>query len=256
MSSQNRIAVSVADLPLNVPWEKCFAMAAEAGADGVELMGGPRAGWNHSRIDRWARELKLPIVSVHQASWEILRLIVAEGNMKQAAGWANLYVIHPPLTRGDDGNGYFESIDGWAKKYRMKVCLENMPPTKMMKWVNFLGKTDAKWVEVEEVAKECQRRGWTMTLDTSHWQQEKPDEKKLARILPVLENIHISDWGGDKQHLGLGQGRMDIEAWMRWILRYYPGQVTLELTPKYWVDGVSYLRELQESIRILRLWLK
>ena len=95
-----------------------------------------------------------------------------------------------------------------------------------------------------------------MTLDTSHWQQEKPDEKKLARILPVLENIHISDWGGDKQHLGLGQGRMDIEAWMRWILRYYPGQVTLELTPKYWVDGVSYLRELQESIRILRLWLK
>ena len=246
--AQNRIAVSVADLPLNVSWEKCFATAAAGGADGIELMGGPRAWWNH--------HLKgLSVASVHQPAWEILGLFVSRLNLRQAAAWTDRYVIHPPLIRGGNGKEYFYRIEAWAKQESVVVMLENMPPIRAKGWLDWLGKTDVKWVQIETVADECRERDWRMTLDTSHWQSVRPDEKRLSKILPVLSNIHISDWDQNKQHLCLGQGLMDVGAWMKWIKENYQGQVTLELTPKYWVNEEDYLRDIKESLRILHQWL-
>lgn len=254
--SQNLIAISVAELPLNVDWERCFEVAAENGADGVELMTGLRADFYGNNIEKWVKRYHLPILSIHQPAVEILRLWVKRGNMEKASVWANSYVIHPPLTRGDDGNMYFDQMEKWGKELGVEVMLENVPPIKTMKWVNWLGKTDSKWVDIATVASECRDRDWKMTLDTSHWQMIKPDEEKLAEILPVMANIHISDWDKKRQHLGIGKGVMNVNMWMEWIKRHYPGQVTLELTPKYWVDEKEYLRELAASLRILRQWLK
>jgi len=245
------LVLAISDLPLNVSWQQCWKTAAKAGIDGIELMGGPRVWWNRRRINAWIDKYHLPVLSVHQPAWEGLNLIVVRANLQQAKKWANNYVIHPPLLKSPDDGKYFQQLQTWSKKEAVTVMLENMPLEKMMKWTKVLGQTEKKWTQLEAVAYECRKRNWQMVLDTSHLQMVEPDERRLNKILPLIGNIHISDWDDKRQHLGLGRGKMNLDKWLSWLKKNYHRQITLELSPRYWVDEAAYLTEVIQSLKVL-----
>lgn len=233
---------------------RCFALAAAAGYDGIELLVDRR--WETRQADslrRLSEQHHLPISVVHApflpaiAGWPEENV----GRLKQATALAEalgaaIVVHHPPARLGflwvQVGPRFFPvPVPGWRPDapYRrwlreeyaafqattaVRLCLENMPtrPIRGRRW------RFHHWGHHDDMTPFSQ-----LTLDTTHLGTWGADPTAVyEQLAGRVAHIHLSNYDG-REHLRPETGHLDLARFLaRLAATGYDGRVTLELNPE------------------------
>ncbi len=258
--------------------ERCFALAAQAGFDGVEVMVDQR--WD-SRQPDYLRSLverySLPVLAVHSPFFQVPgwpadhpSLIRRSLKVAEAVG-ARVVVHHLPerfgvmiLTAGpkrmslpvigwDRHRGYREWLLGEYAAIQantaVRLCIENMPAKRV------LGRRVSynTWNTVTEIA-----RFPNLTMDTTHlgtWGLEPVEVYRAWR--GRVGHIHLSNFNG-REHRRPEDGHLQLNRLLNQLTQDgYAGTVTLELHPDALHAGKpdEHVAELlANSLAICRTW--
>lgn len=234
--------------------ERCFALAAEAGFDGLELMVDQhwdtrQPDYLESLIERYA----LPVMAIHTPFMDVpgwpggqAGLIRASAELAEAIG-ASVVVHHLPWRMSyafvrAGGRAFpvpFPFLNS-EKVYRrwllsedypalqaqtaVKLCIENMPkvPRFGRRW-DF-----ALWNSPEAMA-----RFPHITLDTTHvgtWGEQPADV--YPRFGGRVHHVHLSNYDG-REHRHPEDGQLELDRFLTLLAADgYSGSVAIELHPE------------------------
>ncbi len=239
--------------------ERVFALAAEFGFDGVEVMCDERLDTRQPGYLRHLSETyHLPITSLH-APFVTARLpgwtpgLVAAVRQTVALAeqvGAEHVVVHVPRKVGYlvvQGTRTWRlpwvAIDGEIRQWiaegelarfqaetAVQVCLENMPilarrlngliPDRYLTWWN----TVEAWSQVHD----------HLTLDTTHWATHRIDPLAAYRAAGKrVRHIHLSNFHDGQEHQLPHRGDLDLVGFLRSVIADgFDGHMVLELDPR------------------------
>lgn len=259
--------------------ERCFAFAAQAGFDGVEVMADER--WDTRQaayLRRLATTHGQQIVAVHSPfspavpGWpadEVGRIHAALALAEEVG--ASVLVHHLPTRLGtatlrlggwqarvpvpgwDADAAYRRWLeDGYAATQAatsVTMCIENMPARSLLGW-RWNAHT---WKSSAEIA-----RFPAITLDTTHlgtWGQQPADV--YPRLRDRVRHIHLSNYDGHEHRLP-ERGGLKLDLLLaRLAADGYSGAVSFELAPdalQAGADDAIVAKLLTASLAQCRAW--
>lgn len=226
----------------HLPAEKSFYLAKEFGFSGIEFyLQTPAQLFSISfqEIKKLSEKYKMPVFSIHSPSYERFPLQFLLNRKKiiprtwkytlNLAEYLNteIIVIHPfPCLFGKEKEKEeFEKLLKIINNGKIKICIENMP--------KLLFLSPHILITPEEFREFCRKNNCFQTLDVTHCKTEKIEPAEFfERNREYILDIHISDYKSGKQHLPLGEGKIDFEIFFKKLKEEnYNGFITLELTP-------------------------
>ena len=255
-----------------------FALAREAGFDGLELVIDPTVARHGSKyVSQLVGDFQLPVLSVHPPlfplpGWrEARERCLGTVELGRVLG-CRVIVLHAPYTRSERGyEGVLRSIKrGQGVDSDGGIALENG------RWLS-AGTSDedggqaaiAHFHYIKDLARE---QGWGLTLDTTHAGCAGVDILEAYELFKGrLVNIHLSDlrslswprflrripliYDNLVQHHLPGKGALPLEALLR-RLRFdsYQGLLTVEASPlafQVWSLG-QVRKSLQRVLQLCR----
>lgn len=243
----NQLALSVADLPFNLSWSRIFPFAKEIRFDGVEIVSGVKSTCSSMK--------QLPVLSIHQSFWSMLGIGIKR-EIELCAKLGADYVIHPIFWQRLDSKktlDYLKKVSEVAKKSKVPILLENLPRNFILPFFRWFHPQESN-SDLGLLLEICEYLNVYMVLDISHLQSRLPPEYlKNKRIWKKIKNIHISDYDGKKQHLPLGQGRLDLRAYILLLKKQnYTGTITFEFTPRLFAAEKKYFADIASSLKLFR----
>lgn len=265
----------------NYGLDRCFALAAEAGFDGLELMIDQRWDTRHvSYLKRLIDRYHRPIMAVHSPfvmhlpGWpgEEAERIKESVKLAEAVGaevvvhhlpfrvrwvWAQLgsrrWPVPLPWRRGQTAyrDWLLRGYGAFQAGLDVKLCIENMPARR---WLG--GQFNAYyWNTLAEMA-----RFSAITLDTTHlgtWGLEPGD------VYPQLDgrvgHIHLSNFDG-REHRRPEAGHLALDRLLAQVAASgYQGAIALELQPDALEAGQAdeqIVALLKASLAYCRTWAK
>lgn len=234
--------------------ERCFALAAEAGFDGLEVMVDQH--WDSRQPDYLARlsnRYSLPVLAIHTPFMDVEGwpngqpgLIRASAELAEAVG-ATVVVHHLPwrmsyafLRTGRRAFPLPLPFSSSERRYRdwllsdaypalqaqtaVKLCIENMPQ------VTYFGR---RWDFALWNSPEAMARFPYITLDTTHvgtWGQQPADV--YPRFGGRVRHVHLSNYDG-REHRHPEDGHLDLQRFLQLLAADgYDGVVSVELHPE------------------------
>ncbi len=259
---------------------QCFALAAEAGCDGVEVMCDDR--WSTRDLhylQQLSNQYGMPIPVVHTPfsraipGWkhpqrELARihqtLALAEQlqaetivvHLPSTFGWAQLNL--PPWNfripwfnqDGDVRNWISQELAAQQTHTAVKIAIENMPGRRVGQRVinRHYWNTVAEWSHIHT---------W-LTLDTTHWATFGIDPLIAYQAAGSrVAHIHLSNFDG-REHRLPQQGQLDLAAFLQQLTSTnYAGTLCLELHPDAlkFQDFTTCQELLRESVAWCRMQL-
>lgn len=228
-----------------------FRLAREAGADGVELMLGPRLARGEPReVRRLEDEHHTPVRSVHS----VLRLrevsseqaaddIITSARFAAQLHHCRVLVVHPPQVdslHDTAGRHWLEALEAAAEigtRSGFVIAVENLGQLTRRCTPSALDHPSRlKWLAQEwDVA---------LTFDTAHAGSRSWDLLEVAETFgPRLANVHLSDLGAHtypwalvnalvRDHQLPGSGTLPLRPLLEHLTaNRYAGLITLELSP-------------------------
>lgn len=250
-----QISLSIADLPFNIDPEKVFRIANEEKIDGIEVVAGIKFLPLLFKLRSFSY-LRLPILSIHQPV-SLVKKIIGNNELFTLAGRLKAkVVIHPLKDRSLDHElqlKYFSAMSVYGKRYHVKILLENLAIKSSLPIFNMF-RVNLSTTKLENFAAISLKYKFGITFDTSHFGKESPgNNKEFLAIFNLIENIHLSDFDADKKHLALGSGIFETEKFIQFLKnKKYSGLVTLELSPRLFYSENKYLREIRNSLKLLK----
>jgi sugar phosphate isomerase/epimerase len=254
-----------------------FALAAEAGYDGIEIMCDDRYG---TRDPHYLRELSdqygLPVLVAHTpfsqrlSGWENTNEEVhrVRQTLKLAERLGcEAIVVHVPRkfgwgTLSIGGKTYFfpwfspfRALKTWIERELLavqretpvKIALENMPLIKR----GYARVDPTWWNEIETWSKLHNY----LTLDTTHWGTKGVDPLVAYRAAQGrVCHVHLSNYDGEEHRLP-ENGRLDLGALLRALAADgYEGTISLEVSPEGlgYTDRSSLLENMKICLRFCR----
>lgn len=256
---------------------QCFALAAEAGFDGVEVMCDGR--WSTRDPDYLAGLAechRLPVLVVHTPfsertpGWsqggDQVRRIEHTLRLAKILG-AEAIVVHLPerlwlrryrllgRTVRIPQRGRFGAVKSWIAQQlpqvqartRVKIAVENLPSKRVFGWVlpHVWWNTVAEWSRIHA----------HLTLDTTHWATHGVDPLVAYRAAGRrVANVHLSNYDG-REHRLPHRGRIDLGGLLRAMAADgFAGTISVELHPDAleFQDGVALRRHLRETVAFCR----
>ena len=272
-----RVIFSTGSLyPLDVA--HCFALAAEAGFDGIEVMCDDRYS---TRAPDYLQKLRdqynLPVLVVHTPfsdqlpGWKKARNSQVERilhtlKLAETLG-AESIVVHVPRKIGwgsltFNGNQFqfpwftpFNGVKNWISYVlpelqphtSVKIALENMPATRI-----FGREVDPTWWNEMDTWSSVHQ--W-LTLDTTHWATKciSPLNAYLMAKERVC-HVHLSNYDG-REHRLPHRGHLDLGNFLRTLARDgYSGTISAELHPDAleFTDETAMRRHLRQTVEFCR----
>lgn len=259
---KSKLSFSVADIPLGIALEEYFLLASHLKVDGIELVIGWKTRWAMKKIKRLSKRYSVPILSIHQPPWSIAGLVQDEGAFKFAQEFNSIFVAHPIVVQpmnSPKSTEYFKWLSEMKKKYNIEIMIENMTNIyQLMPLLHYVSrKHHDSATSILSFAKICKKYDLGFTLDISHLMEKRPqDAEGFSEILPYLKNIHLSDYTEKKEHLGLGNGNLDYDSFLKYLKKTdYSGLVNLELCPRILNARERYYKDITESVKLVRKYL-
>ncbi|TSK06213.1 MAG: sugar phosphate isomerase/epimerase [Geobacter sp.] len=255
-----RISISAGTLFI-FPLPKAFAMAREAGFDGVELVINQEFQKVNSR--RLVKELAeiMPIFSIHAPFLQLDGWGSPVDSLKRCVEIAaecgiGLVNFHPPSWMGCE-------FAYWRWLYRMQdfqkeiggdqvtLTLENMPWTGKYRINGYILSETQKLIEF------LHERNLFLTFDCTHMGSGRANfinDFYLCYNSGRIRNIHFSDYGHGRQHLLPGHGILPLTRFLNHLRNTeYNDILTLELSPHEFPKGEQIIIEsLKEILAYLR----
>lgn len=255
-----RISISAGTL-FTFPLEKAFAMAAEAGFDGVELVINQEFQKVSSR--RLITELTrtIPILSIHAPFMPLDGWGGPVDSLKRCVEIAahcgiGLVNFHPPSWLGLEF-GY------WRWLYRMQdfqkeigggevaLTLENMP------WEGKYRINGYILSETQKLIEFLKEKNLFLTFDCTHMGSGRANfinDFYLCYNSGRIKNIHFSDYGHGRQHLLPGHGILPLTRFLNHLRNTeYNDILTLELSPyEFPKEEGIIVKSLKEILAYLR----
>lgn len=250
-----RISISTGTLFIFPP-EKIFAMAGEAGFDGIEVV--INRDFQHKGVGRLLRELSrtLPVFSIHAPfmqldGWDgpvegLKRCVEIAGEC--GAGLVN---FHPPSWIGCEFGfwRWLYGIEDFQREIgqdRVTITMENMPWTGMWSINGYI------LSRVRQLVGFARKRNLYFTFDCTHMGSGRADfinNFYLCYDSGRIRNIHFSDYGGGRQHLLPGRGVLPLTRFLNHLRNTsYDETVTLELSPFELPKGEEIIVETLKEI--------
>lgn len=253
----------------------CFALAKEAGFDGVEVMCDTRwSSRDPHYLAEQAERHRLPILVVHtpfssaipgwrddQVSRITQTLQLAESLGAEAMVlhlpervWMQRHTIFGRRVRLPRPTG-FGPVKRWFDEQLravqaatpVRIAVENMPAARLFGqpvphvWWN----TVPEWSQAHQ---------W-LTLDTTHWATHGIDPLNAYRAArPRVRNVHLSNYNG-REHRLPQLGHLDLAAFLRALaVDGFDGTVSVELHPDAlgFPDAAAIRRSLAETVAFCR----
>ena len=233
------------------PLDQAFALIAETGFDGVEIMvtSDPDTR-DAARIRGLSDDHGLPIVAVHAPFLLMSRRVWGRepvGKIERAVELAlrvaaPVVVVHPPYRWQTAYRRWLgESSSAAAKAWGVQIAVENMFPLRVR------GRSVARFHERQSL--EDLERFETVALDTSHLAVAGEDPvEAIARLGDRLGHVHLSNNAGRgwDSHSPLDEGVLDLGLVLETLAtRGYRGAVSLE------VDLRTHVRDERALRRVL-----
>lgn len=258
---------------------RCFALAAAAGFDGIELMVDHR--WDTrqpSYLDTLIERYELPIRAVHTPfvpsvpGWpddqparirktvEVAEAVGADvvvHHLPRRLGAVHVQVgsrmLHVPVPVWDEQGGYRRWLEtayrAFCGRTSVTLCIENMPALRKFgrRWHIY------RWNRVDEIG-----RFPHLTMDTTHlgtWGAEPADVYR--RWNERVRHVHLSNFDG-REHRAPEHGRLHLDRLLADLSADgYDGAVSLELSPDALdagSDDDAVVRKLAASLMQCREW--
>jgi sugar phosphate isomerase/epimerase len=254
-----------------------FALAAEAGYDGIEIMCDDRYG---TRDPQYLRELsdryKLPVLVAHTPfssrlkGWgkvgDELSRVLRTLELAETLGCEAL-VVHLPHTMGRailslPRKTYvfpwlspYRSLKTWIERELpavqrntpVKIALENMP----IIHEGLIRADPTWWNEVETWSKVHDH----LTLDTTHWGTKGVDPLVAYRAAQSrVCHVHLSNYDGEEHRLPQN-GHLDLAAFLHALAAdHFGGTISLEVGPDVlgYMDRATLLANMKDCLRFCR----
>ena len=236
--------------------DRVYALAAEAGYDGVEIMMDER--WDTHQVDYLnglAEKYGLPIRALHPPLFRGAWNLDPEENLLRVARLApkvgaDVVVAHPPAD-GIRLDGWSKSTLADARKNEVAVAVENMPRDRVQ---HFVFGWDRQYCYRPELLLSLGE----VTIDTSHLAASGVGILYALEILEEqVRHVHLSDskLTGRDEHRVPGKGKLPLKEFLAALAQIdYPGVVSLELKP--WPLGVpktgTVLERMREALKYTR----
>lgn len=254
-----KLSFSVADIPLGIAIEEYFLLANHLKVDGLELVIGWKTRWAFKKIKRLSNRYNVPILSIHQPPWSIAGFVQDEGAFKFAQEFGSIFVAHPIVVQPMDSpksQAYFKWLSDMKKKYSIDILIENMTNIyQLMPLLHYVSKKHHdSATSLMSFGKVCKKYNLGFTLDTSHLMEPRPQEAEgFKEIQPFMRNVHLGDYTSKKEHLGLGDGNLDYESFLKYLSKIkYSGLINLELCPRILNARERYYKDITESVKIVK----
>lgn len=239
--------------------ESAFALAAEMGYDGIELMVQTEpVSQDPEHIAGLSQRYGMPVLSVHAPcllitarvwSTDPLVKLARSIDMAERLG-AGTVVVHPPfLWQRAAAATFTESVAELQERTAVRIAVENMFP-----------------VRVRGVPVNTYRPHWDpvaaghrwFTLDLSHTATSGSDAMAMARRMGTrLGHLHLGDGSGAArdEHLVPGRGTQPCgEVLAHLIETGFDGSVAVEISTRG-VDAAERADDLAEALSFARLHL-
>ncbi len=255
-----KISLSVADLPLDTSYDQLFYLARELNLDGIEIVLGLKTYYLGNKLQALSEKSGVPILSIHQPLSFTKLFYPQEDVFKMAKSFNVGLVIHPiknePINSPRQKR-YFESQSAFMKQYSIKVMLENMGLQSSLPLYRHIAKADTSTTDLLNIYKVCKQYEFGMVFDTSHFKQgEISLSDDFQKVFPRIENIHLSDFTDDRQHLSLGRGEMNVKDFLKFLKnKNYTKIITLEISPHVLYGLKEYRKDVRASIEIIRKYM-
>jgi sugar phosphate isomerase/epimerase len=244
--------------------DRCFALAAEAGFDGIELMVDDRLDTRQeAHLLELVERYGIPILSLHAPfvdrrllGWggDVVDIIKRTVRLTEAVGGQHV-VMHLPDKLGraylNYGGGAVKlpwpplstaPIQRWMaagdlrrfqQETAVRICVENMPVQvhwlkAMFPQINQQGlvwwNDLATWPQAHEY----------LTLDTTHWATHGIDPLAAYRAANGrVRHIHLSNFKAGKEHQLPHNGELDLNGFLQVLVADgFDGQIVLEVNPR------------------------
>ena len=202
-------------------------------------------GRKHIRSLAAAHEIDLSIHFIHRAvapaSHNPERRALHRNELEQTIEIANdigagVVVVHPgPIDCPDVApnkapesvrqealenlRGFLEETAPKAEEAGVVICVENMHHNP--------GQVIQKYTDLLNLVEAVSSPAVQITLDVGHADRADGITDALETFAPYLRHIHMHDSNGVRDHLEIGQGRLDFSQWIdKW--RDYPFMMVLE----------------------------
>jgi sugar phosphate isomerase/epimerase len=239
------------------PLDQAFALIAETGFDGVEIMvtNDPDTQ-DAARIRSLAEDHNLPVLAVHAPFLLMSRRVWGRdpvGKIERAVELAlrvaaPVVVVHPPYRWQTAYRRWLdESSPAAAKAWGVRIAVENMFPLRVR------GRSVARFHAQQSL--EDLERFDAVTLDTSHLAVAGLDPvEAIGRIGDRLAHVHLSNNAGRgwDSHSPLDQGVLDLGRVLETLAaRRYRGAISLEIDLRNQIkDDAAVRSELTRSREI------
>lgn len=235
------------------PWstERAFAMAKQAGYDGVEVMVSRDRGTRDAlALSELAERYDLPILSVHAPVLLLTHFVWGRdpqvklersAALAQAVGAASV-VVHPPFRwQGGYAERFLEAVAETSGRFGVTVAVENMFP-----WTVRGRSLPAYSPGWDPLDFDCE----AVTLDFSHAALSGRDGLDMAvQLGPRLRHVHLcdgSEGAGFDEHLPPGEGSQPIAETLAWLAETgWDGSIVAEVNTRR-------LRTEEERLDVLR----
>jgi sugar phosphate isomerase/epimerase len=239
------------------PLEQAFALVAEAGFDGVEVMvtSDPDTQ-DAARIRSLSEDHELPVVAVHAPFLLMSRRVWGRdpvGKIERAVELAlrvaaPVVVVHPPYRWQTAYRRWLdEHASPAAKAWGVRIAVENMFPLRLR------GRSVARFHARQTL--EDLERFEAVTLDTSHLAVAglNPVEA-IDRMGERLAHVHLSNNAGRgwDSHSPLDEGVLDLGRVLETLAtRGYRAAVSLEIDLRNHIEDERALRRVLTESREL-----
>jgi sugar phosphate isomerase/epimerase len=239
------------------PLRRAFAMAAEAGFDGLELI--INQDFEHINARRLIEELStiMPILSIHAPFMPLhgwgnqIDSLLRSVELAAACG-VPLVNFHPPSWLGCE-------FGFWRWMYRIRdfqkevgggeviLTLENMP------WGGRFRINPNILYQSEKMIEFITERNLYQTFDCTHMGSGKANfinDFYLFHDSGRVRNIHFSDYGHGREHLLPGRGILPLTRFLNHLRTIgYNETLTLELSPHEFPKDERIIVESLKEIR-------
>lgn len=239
------------------PLDQAFALIAETGFDGAEVMvtSDPDTQ-DAARIRGMSEDHDLPVLAVHAPFLLMSRRVWGRdpiGKIERAVELAlrvaaPLVVVHPPYRWQSAYRRWLdESAPAAARAWGVRIAVENMFPLRVR------GRSVARFHAKQTLAG---LEGFdAVTLDTSHLAVAGLDPvEAIARLGDRLAHVHLSNNAGRgwDSHSPLDQGVLDLGRVLETLAaRGYRGAVSLEIDLRNHIKDERALRRILSESRDL-----
>jgi sugar phosphate isomerase/epimerase len=240
-----------------------FALAAELGYDGVEVMvWADPMSQSVPALRRTARRYGVPILAVHAPCLLITQRVWSpdpEQRLRRSVRaaddlGASTVVIHPPFRwQRRYADAFPDLVEELEAATGISIAVENMFPVR-----RFRGAMEMSAFRPSIDPTDVGYRHYT--LDLSHTAAAHTDALELAkRMGDGLTHVHLADGSGipKDEHLVPGRGNQPCAELCESLAgNRFAGQVVLEVNTRRARDPAARARELAEALLFARLHLE